>query len=129
MYKRSSILAGVMFVSCLSFGKAGMNYINQKQERAAESATIPPEINKIFQNSCFDCHTPGGKKMAMNHVNFSEWDKYSADKKAKKSADIVRMLNKGSMPPKLYRQSHPDKIPNAEQVTLISEWAETLKVK
>ena len=129
MEKRSSVLAGVLLVTSFTFGEVRINYPNQNKEKTAGSSSIPPDVQKILQNSCFDCHSKGGKKMAMSHVNFSVWDSYPDEKKDKKSADIVKMLKKGSMPPKLYRQSHPDKIPTADQVTLITQWAETLKGK
>ena len=93
------------------------------------SITIQEDIYKIFQNSCIDCHAKGGKKMAMSHVNFSDWDNYPADKKAKKAADIVKMLQKGKMPPKSYRESHPEKIPTAAQVESIVKWADSLPKK
>jgi len=93
------------------------------------SAAIQEDIYKIFQNSCFDCHSKGGKKSAMSHVNFSEWDNYSAEKKSGKAADIVKMLQKGKMPPKLYRESNPDKIPTPAQIESIVKWADSLPKK
>lgn len=129
MDKKFSVLAGVLLVTSFAFGDPRFNPINQTEEQTTGAASIPAEVYKIFQNSCFDCHSKGGKKMAMSHVNFSLWDNYPDDKKEKKSADIVRMLKKGAMPPKLYRQSHPEKIPTVDQVALISQWAETLKRK
>ena len=129
MRKKTSVLAGALIIAFIGSGKTQMNYANQKEESKTESSTIPPNVQKVFQNSCFDCHTRGGKKMAMSHVNFSEWDKYSVEKKASKSADIVKMLKKGSMPPKLYRQSHPEKVPTPDQVALILEWADALNKK
>jgi hypothetical protein len=129
MDKKSSILASVLLVASFTFGEARINYLNQNEEKTTSSSSIPPDVQTILQNSCFDCHTKGGKKMALSHVDFSVWDSYSNDKKENKSADIVKMLKKGSMPPKLYKQSHPDKIPTADQVALIEQWAETLKRK
>jgi hypothetical protein len=64
--------------------------------------------------------------MAMSHVNFSEWDNYPAAKKADKATDIVKMLQRGKMPPKLYRESHPEKIPTPAQIESIVKWADSL---
>lgn len=125
---KSTIMAGVFLFASFASGEARVITIHQKDDKTTGSS-IPADVHQIFENSCFDCHSKGGKKMAMSHVNFSVWDSYSDDKKEKKSADIVKMLKKGAMPPKLYRQSHPDKIPSAEQIALISQWAETLKEK
>lgn len=126
---RSLLLSATVAVAFFSFVEPGFMYHRQKEEKSITSAGIPPEIHAILQNSCFDCHTKGGKKMAMNHVNFSVWDNYSEDKKEKKAADMVKMLKKGAMPPKIYRQSHPDKIPTPEQVSKIIEWADSMKEK
>jgi len=129
MLKKTSVLAGALIITFIGSGETQINCIDQKEVSKTESSTIPLNVQKVFQASCFDCHTRGGKKMAMNHVNFSEWDKYSAEKKATKSADIVKMLKKGSMPPKLYRRTHPEKVPTPDQVTLILEWADSLNKK
>jgi cytochrome c5 len=108
---------------CFAQGNGNMKF----QKQNDEASSMPADVNKIFRNSCYDCHTKGGKRMAMSKVNFSDWDSYSQDKKAKKAADIVRMLNKGAMPPKAYRQQHPDRIPTPDQVDLIRKWADSLK--
>lgn len=93
------------------------------------AVTIQTDVYKIFQSSCIDCHAKGGRKMAMSHVNFSEWDNYSTEKKATKAADIVKMLQKNKMPPKLYRESHPETIPTVAQIESIKKWADSLPKK
>jgi hypothetical protein len=103
--------------------------IGQSTDNKPISVTIQEDIYKIFQNSCIDCHAKGGKNAAMSHVNFSEWDSYPADKKANKAADIVEMLQKKKMPPKLYRESHPDAVPTTGQIESIVEWAGSLPKK
>lgn len=89
--------------------------------------SIPADIHKIFQNDCMGCHSKGGKMMAECHLNFSKWDKYSSEKKAKKGADIVKMLQKGKMPPKKARESKPASIPTQADIAAISKWAGSLK--
>jgi hypothetical protein len=93
------------------------------------SVTIPQNIYKIIQNSCVDCHAKGGKMMAMSHVNFSDWDNYPPEKKAVKAANIVKILQKNKMPPKLYRESHPETILTSAQVESIVKWADSLPKK
>lgn len=129
MDKKFSLLTAVLLVTSFAFGEAHFINSDQKEHYKAGSASILPEVRKILQNSCFDCHSKGGKKKALSHLNFSEWDNYPDDKKEKKSEEIVAMLKKGAMPPKLYRQSHPEKIPSPYHISLISQWAENLKRK
>jgi hypothetical protein len=100
---------------------------NVQDKENPVSATMPEDIYKIISSSCTDCHAKGGKKSAMSHVNFSEWDNYSPEKKADKAADMVKMLQKKKMPPKL-TGTHPIKSNNA-QIETIAKWAESLSQK
>jgi hypothetical protein len=67
--------------------------------------------------------------MAMAKLNFSEWDSYSAEKQAKKAEAICNVITKGSMPPKSFRQSHPEAIPTDAQKELICKWSKTCAEK
>jgi hypothetical protein len=128
MNRISSFLV-VLTLIFVGYGTKSEKAMGQNTLNKPISITIQEDIYKIFQNSCIDCHSKGGKKMAMSHVNFSEWDNYSAEKKASKAGDIVKMLQKGKMPPKLYRESHPEKIPTSAQVESIVKWANSLPKK
>jgi hypothetical protein len=129
MNRISSFLAIVLVTSVVIIGADCVKANGQSNADKPISVTIQVDIFKIFQNSCTDCHAKGGKKMAMSHVNFSEWDSYPAIKKADKAADIVKMLQKGKMPPKLYRESHPENIPTPAQIESIAKWADSLPKK
>ena len=89
--------------------------------------SIPADVHKVLKNDCMGCHSKGGKNMAECHLNFSKWEKYSSEKKAKKASRMVVMLNKGAMPPKKFRQSHTALIPTQEEIAMISKWADSLK--
>jgi hypothetical protein len=65
--------------------------------------------------------------MSRSKLNFSKWLDYSAAREAERASKICSMLNKGEMPPKKARESHPELIPAKEQVDLICDWAESLK--
>ncbi len=93
------------------------------------SADLPPGVSKIIANSCLDCHSSGGSKMAISHVNFSEWDNYPAEKKAVKAADMAKIINSGKMPPKRYKESHPEKVLTPTDVETIAKWAGSLTKK
>jgi mono/diheme cytochrome c family protein len=73
MKKIISISGAILIVVCITPAIARSTAVGQTAEKP-ESVTIQADIYKIFQGSCTDCHAKGGKKMAMSHVNFSEWD-------------------------------------------------------
>jgi mono/diheme cytochrome c family protein len=119
-------LATAVITIAITTCVTSLNANGQSSEDKAVSSTIQADVYKIFQSSCIDCHAKGGKSMAMSHVNFSEWDSYPAEKKAVKASDIVKILQKGKMPPKLYRESHPESVLTPAQIETVTKWAESL---
>ena len=101
----------------------------------AQSATqngggkaIPESVMKIANKSCVKCHTEGGNGMALMHLNLSNWDKYSPEKQASKAKDMCKMVTKDKMPPKSFRESHPDGIPSEAEIKTICDWAASIQV-
>jgi cytochrome c5 len=101
----------------------------KKSTAAVTVSSIPDDLELIFQKSCMDCHATDGKAMAMAKLNFSDWDNYKAGKQTKKAVAICKMISKGGMPPKSYREKHPENIPTASQIELICNWSKTLAAK
>ena len=101
----------------------------QTVSKSGKALNIPDPVYKIFEKSCMTCHSEGGKKIAMSHLNFSKWDKYNSEKQASKAKDICEMVTKGKMPPKAFRESKPDLIPTADQLKNICQWSESLGEK
>jgi cytochrome c5 len=95
--------------------------------KPASISSIPDSIQKIFQKACLDCHADDGNSMARSHLNFTEWDSYSQDKKAAKGNDICKVLSKGFMPPKHFKQENPEVVPTQSQVEAICKWVSTLQ--
>jgi mono/diheme cytochrome c family protein len=94
-----------------------------------QTSSIPDNILKIFQASCFTCHGSNGKMLPMAKLNFSKWAEYGAKKEAEKASKICSVLTDEIMPPKSARKSNPELIPTKEQIALICKWAESLKPK
>ena len=101
----------------------------------AQSATqngggkaIPESVMKIANKSCVKCHTEGGNGMALMHLNLSNWDKYSPEKQASKAKDMCKMVTKDKMPPKSFRESHPDGVPSETEIKTICDWAASIQV-
>ena len=106
-----------------------LSAIAQNQVKSTGKATIPEDVRTIFNNACMDCHSEGGNKMAMAHVNFSKWDKYSPEKQAKKSTGIFKEMAKGKMPPRAYISARPEFGPTKAQIDLVSNWSQSLQIK
>ncbi|MEI6766263.1 MAG: heme-binding domain-containing protein [Bacteroidota bacterium] len=122
-----SVLAVAIVAS--SFVLAPAKAVNGAKSKLTASTSIPADVYKVFEKSCIACHSDGGNGMAAGMVNFPKWDTYNAKKQAKKSAAVCKAITKGSMPPGSYKTSHPEAIPNAQDIKLVTDWATSLKIK
>jgi len=100
----------------------------------------PENISQILRTSCYDCHSnetvwPWYSKIApvsflvagdvnegRKHLNFSEWDKYEADKREKILEEIVEEIEKEAMPLTSYTFTHPNAKLDDHRIKLIKEW-------
>jgi hypothetical protein len=98
------------------------------QKEATGTKPIPESVMKIAKAACVDCHAEPGNMMAKSHVNLSNWDKYSPEKQAAKAKDMCEMVTKGKMPPKKFKESHPEAVPTAENIKTLCDWAESLQM-
>jgi len=87
---------------------------------------IPDNIKVILDKSCMGCHNDASKnqkgKMKLNFDKFNN-GKYSTGKQIAKLNGIVKTLEKGKMPPKKFKAKYPDRVPSADEVKLLSDWA------
>lgn len=97
-------------------------FTNPPQEKPA--AQFPADIQKIFETSCFDCHTDlSSNPKSKGKLNFTTWDSLSAAKKVGKLQDISDVVSKGDMPPGKYLEKFPEKAITKEQKDLVIKWA------
>lgn len=100
----------------------------------------PENIAQILRTSCYDCHSnetvwpwyskiapvsflvAGDVKDGRKHLNFSEWDKYEADKREKILEEIVEEIEKETMPLTSYTFTHPNARLDDQRIKLIKEW-------
>jgi hypothetical protein len=98
----------------------------EKPQQTKAVSPFPENIAKIFENSCFDCHSDASSnEKALAKMNLSKWNDLSAAKKVGKLQDIEDILKKGDMPPAKYVDRYPDHAPSQEQKDIIIKWAET----
>ncbi|MGD9563955.1 MAG: heme-binding domain-containing protein [Pyrinomonadaceae bacterium] len=106
-----------------------------------DSVQVPAEVQMVLSRSCNDCHSnktlypwysqispfswflAGHIEDGRAQLNFSEWNTYSAKKKAHKLEEISEMVESGEMPLPSYLWIHRDAALNADQIKLLSDWA------
>ena len=100
----------------------------------------PANVSGILRTSCYDCHSnetrwpwysyiaPVSYFIASDvnegrkRLNFSEWDKYDEQKKAKKLDGIIEMVEEGEMPLSMYTIIHKDAILDTVRINILKEW-------
>jgi len=125
MKKQISIaaaIASVLFITAMIINPVSA------QKEASGSKPIPDNVMKIAEKSCVNCHVEPGNFMAIEHLNLSNWDKYSPEKQASKAKAMCNMVTKEKMPPKNFRKDHPDGVPSTEEIKTICEWAKSIEV-
>lgn len=89
-----------------------------------QKTQLPQNVKSIFRESCYDCHSnhtqyPWYASIGLvnlliahdieegkEHLNFSDWNTYSAKKQLHKLAEVYEEVEEGEMPLKIYRITH-----------------------
>ncbi len=105
-----------------------------------------PELREVFENSCYDCHSnntrypwynniapisywlAGHVDEGKEHLNFSEWNSYSMDKKDHLLEELEEEVVKGEMPLNKYTYIHGDAALSGSEVNAISEWVKKTRI-
>ena len=103
----------------------------------------PADVMEILRTSCYDCHSnevkwpwysniaPGSWLVvydvneAREHINFSEWDSYSAEDRADDIEEIWEEVEEGEMPLWYYLPLHPEAKLSDSQKEIIRKWVES----
>lgn len=139
--KKSGVLLLVVLI-VLQFIRPNWNVgISKGENDITKAVPISPEIAKMLEKSCYDCHSnntvypwyteiqPIGLWIhhhvteAKEELNFTEFKTYSAKRQAHKMEEIAEQLQEGEMPLESYTFIHKDVVlTEAEKSTLIA-WA------
>jgi hypothetical protein len=130
----------IVFV-CIQFIRPAKNISNTVNNYdITQKYSMSPDVQKIFQNSCYDCHSNntrypwywqiqpvtwwmnGHINDAKREVNFSEFLSYPARKQYKKIDATNKEVQGGDMPLPSYTIIHRDARLNDEQKLLIKKW-------
>lgn len=101
----------------------------------------PPAVVAILERACYDCHSnettwPWYSRVAplsflvahdveegREHLNFSEWDKLTAEKRAHAIEEIWEEVEEGEMPLWFYTPLHPEAKLSEEDRTTLRAWS------
>jgi Haem-binding domain len=130
----------VVFVIIQFFRPAENSSALLSNNDISHTFNISPDIQKIFQNSCFDCHSNNTRypwywqiqpvtwwmnshiKDARRSVDFSEFLSYPARKQYKKIEDINEEVKQGDMPLFSYTIIHRSARLSDDQKLLVANW-------
>lgn len=100
----------------------------------------PDSVLAVLRQSCFDCHSyetrwpwyahvaPVSWLVAQDvnegreHLNFSTWNRYDAERRADKLEEIWEEVEAGEMPLKIYLPLHPDAKLSQRDRAVIHTW-------
>ena len=103
----------------------------------------PDNIASILRASCYDCHSnetnwpwyssvapvsflvAGDVVEGREHLNFSEWNKYSSKEQSELLAEMIEEIEKEAMPLTSYTFTHPNAKLDPYRINLLKEWVNT----
>lgn len=101
---------------------------------------VSAQVDMVLRRSCYDCHShetswPWYSRIApiswlvawdviegRDHLNFSIWGEYPANRQAKLFREIRETVDEGEMPPLQYLPTHPDAGLSEAEKNLIRNW-------
>jgi len=146
--KKKIVLALVAAVVIMQFIRPSLN---QSEPIAAgdisKVMTVPQEVHTLLISKCYDCHSNntnypwyahiqpvgwflnGHVVEGKEHLNFSAFNTYNAEKAAHKLEEVGEAFTEGWMPLDSYTMIHQDAKVTPADVQLITNWLSTQGVK
>jgi len=115
--------------------------VERSNPPVASDAIMTAELKTVMRRACYDCHSnetvwpwyshvaPFSRIVAKDvregrrELNFSEWNQYPENRKARKLKEIVEQVEKNKMPQWYYVVMHPDAKLSASDKEMILKWA------
>ena len=136
-----AVLAGLLVASSTFIHPSGPVKHPQNQALPSHSLHLPPQAIAVLNRSCMDCHSnrtvwpwysyiapmswliERDVRAGRDHLNLSEWDRYSLKEQTKLLADVASVVKNHEMPLPQYLLLHRDaKLSDAETDPLY-QWA------
>lgn len=102
------------------------SFIRMNDQEGDAAFTIPENINKTLQNSCYGCHNSESKNTkAKLKLKLDDLSTMKKSKLISKLSKIAKSVEKGKMSPKKFVAKYPEKALNDDQKKELIEWART----
>ncbi|MBK9792448.1 MAG: heme-binding domain-containing protein [Sphingobacteriales bacterium] len=144
MKKKIALIVILAILIIIQFFPASKN---QNTELLASDitkvTTVPDDVLQVLKVACYDCHSNNTVYPWYNniqpvawwlnrhveegkeHLNFSSFGAYTAEKAAKKIRGIAREVEKGDMPLTSYTLIHRNAVLNETQKQAVINWTKS----
>ena len=135
----------VLFILIQFFGTEKNKTTTLSENAIEKHYTVSPKVQGLLKNSCYDCHSnntvypwysqvqpvewwlASDIKNGKKHLNFDEFNSYTAEKKIHKLEEVAETVHKNEMPLGSYTLIHrQSKLSDADKME-IESWAMELK--
>lgn len=143
---RKKILIGLLLLMVvMQLLQPTKNVASENSENDISAVyAVPVHVQEVLSQKCYDCHSnttkypwyvhiqPIGWWMAAHikegkeHLNFSEFKTYDAEKAAHKLEEVAEEITEGSMPLESYTWIHRDANVTPEETKAITNWIASL---
>jgi hypothetical protein len=132
----------IALVLALAFVAAQLVPVARTNPPAGEEIAAPLAVDGVLQRACYDCHSHETRwpwyafvapaswlvvwdvQEGRSHLNFSEWERYTAEKRRHKLEELIEVLEEDEMPLWYYRPlHHPDADVSAAERDALIAWA------
>jgi len=115
--------------------------VNRGNPPVTGEISAPPQVQAVFERSCYDCHSNETRwpwysrvapvswlvahdvEEAREHLNFSEWRAYSTEKQRKLREEVWEEVEEGEMPRWFYTPLHPEAALDQRDQELLRLWS------
>ena len=114
--------------------------VDRTNPPVVEEVDARVEVRAVLERACYDCHSnetvwPAYSYVApvswlvardvhegREHLNYSEWNRYSAEEQFELAEETREEIDEGEMPMDLYLLLHPEAKLSAEDRALLRSW-------
>lgn len=115
--------------------------VERRNPPVESEVDAPPEVVSVLRRACYDCHSnetvwpwysrvapvswlvARDVKVGREELNYSAWERYSAEERAEWRGETWEDVAEGEMPPALYLWMHPDARLSEADRGLLRSWA------
>jgi hypothetical protein len=145
MSKLKTWIGRAGFVALLALVALQLAPVERTNPQVESAVPVAAELKTVLKRSCYDCHSNETKwpwyarvapvswlvandvKEGRKEVNFSVWNQYSENRRARKLKEIVEQVEQSKMPQWYYVLVHPEAKLSASDREMILQWAKRLQ--